>query len=534
MPLLDWVNRNQAEETADNIPYHLLKFEQAYGDSTKAKENLIIQGDNLQALKALLPLYGGQIKCVFIDPPYNTQAAFEHYDDKLEHAQWLSLMYPRLQIIYKLLSQDGFLCVHIDDKEGPYLKVMLDEIFKRDNYQNTFYIQVRYADKTLKEDMAYHKQIEYLMVYRKSPLAKPNRPSVKSGVEKFIYSIETDDKPSKIVEMAGKEVEVYNKGTYKITKHSDGFTEGLKEIWASGTILDGNSSGRFFRDFLTGRVSEDGLGTLYKVPNIGDDMYDHRFFTGPKRAGATKGKYFQGVPLQKMDKTHKNIPIPNFYDFADRFGNCRGEGGVSFRSGKKPEHYIKTILEIFSNKNDYVLDSFLGSGSTAATAHKLGRKHIGIEIGDHAKTHVLPRLKRVVDGEKTGISTDAKWKGGGGFSFFTLGSAIFDEHGLLNPDISFSDLANYVWWLKTQTALSSVEDLSSPFLGIYEGVAYYLLYDAVLGDMKGNILTHSTLKYLNECYAHEGKRIIIGEATRIGTASLEKLNIEFQQIPYTL
>ena len=199
MPLLHWVNRNQAEETATQVPYHLLKFEKSYGDAEKAKENLIIQGDNLQALKALLPLYGGQVKCIFIDPPYNTQSAFEHYDDKLEHAQWLSMMYPRLVLLHTLLAHDGFICVHLDDKEGSYLKVMLDEIFGRSNYQNTFYIQTRYADKTLKEDMAYHKQIEYLLVYRKSFSAKPIRPKVEAGLEKFCVSISTNSDPSKVI-----------------------------------------------------------------------------------------------------------------------------------------------------------------------------------------------------------------------------------------------------------------------------------------------------------------------------------------------
>ncbi len=411
MPLLDWVNRNQAEETADQVPYHLLKFEQSYGDVDKAKENLIIQGDNLQALKALLPLYGGQIKCVFIDPPYNTQNAFEHYDDKLEHSQWLSLLYPRLVLLHQLLSQDGFMCVHIDDKEGSYLKVMLDEIFGRQNYQNTIYTQVRYAEKTLKEDMAYHKQIEYLLIYRKSHLSKPNRPQLSSNNDKFCYSIKTISAASETIMMGGKQVEVFKKGDYKIIKHDKGFNEGLKEIWASGTILDGNSSGRFFRDYLTGRVEEDGLGALYRVPNIGDDMYEYRYFTGPKRAGATKGKYYQGIPLEKLDQTHKHVPIPNFYDFADRFGNCRNEGGVAFRGGKKPEEYIRTILEIFSNEGDYILDSFLGSGSTAASAHKMKRKYIGIEIGEHATTHVLPRLESVINGDNTGISSDVGWNG---------------------------------------------------------------------------------------------------------------------------
>lgn len=536
MPLLDWVNRNQAEETADNVPYHLLKFEQSYGDIDKAKENLIIQGDNLQALKALLPLYGGQIKCVFIDPPYNTQNAFEHYDDKLEHSQWLSLLYPRLVLLHQLLSQDGFICVHIDDKEGSYLKVMLDEIFGRQNYQNTIYSQVRYAEKTLKEDMAYHKQIEYLLIYRKSHLSKPNRPQLSSNNDKFCYSIKTISAASETIMMGGKQVEVFKKGDYKIIKHDKGFNEGLKEIWASGTILDGNSSGRFFRDYLTGRVEEDGLGALYRVPNIGDDMYEYRYFTGPKRDGATKGKYYQGVPLEKLDQTHKQVPIPNFYDFADRFGNCRNEGGVAFRGGKKPEEYIRTILEIFSNEGDYILDSFLGSGSTAASAHKMKRKYIGIEIGEHATTHVLPRLESVINGDNTGISSDVGWNGGGGFDFYTLGSPVFDEQGFLHSDVKFNDLASYVWWLETKTPLQSNRH-DTPFLGVFNEVAYYLLYNGVLGDKRprgGNLLTHKVLKYLDEHYAYDGKRIIIGEATRIGDSSLEALNIEFKQIPYAL
>ena len=537
MPLLDWVNRNQAEETATQVPYHLLKFEKSYGDAEKAKENLIIQGDNLQALKALLPLYGGQVKCIFIDPAYNTQSAFEHYDDKLEHAQWLSMMYPRLVLLHTLLAHDGFICVHLDDKEGSYLKVMLDEIFGRSNYQNTFYIQTRYADKTLKEDMAYHKQIEYLLVYRKSFSAKPIRPKVEAGLEKFCVSISTNSDPSKVINLGGKQVEVYEKSQYEIKFHDNGFKEGLKEIWATGSILDGNSSGRFFRDYLAGRATEDGLEVLYKVPSIGDDMYDFRYFTGPKRSSATKGKYFQGVPLEKLELTEKELPIPNFYDFADRFGNCRHEGGVEFRSGKKPEHYLETILKIFTNSGDLVLDSFLGSGSTAAVAHKMGRKYIGIEMRSQAQTHVVPRLQAVISGEQTGISKDNKWQGGGGFSFYTLGSPVFDDQGFLNADVKFKDLASYVWWLETKAALNQTEQFDNPFLGIHEGTAYYLLYNGILGDRRpngGNVLTVPILNYLNECHAHEGKRVIIGEASRLGAARLEALNIEFKQIPYSL
>lgn len=147
MPFLDWVNKSQAKETTREVPYHLLKLEAVYGEPSN---NLLIQGDNLLALKALIPFYAGRVKCIFIDPPYNTQSAFEHYDDRLEHSQWLTMMYPRLVLLRELLADDGFIVVHIDDSEGHYLKVMLDEIFGRINNQATIYVQVRYPDKTLK------------------------------------------------------------------------------------------------------------------------------------------------------------------------------------------------------------------------------------------------------------------------------------------------------------------------------------------------------------------------------------------------
>lgn len=530
MPLLDWLNKDSATKAAAKSAYRLLEEvpELSYGD--KDSENLIIQGDNLEALKALLPFYAGKVKCVFIDPPYNTKSAFEHYDDNLEHSVWLSLIYPRLELLHQLLAVDGFLCCHIDDAEGAYIKVVLDEIFGRSNYQTTFYNQVRYAEKTLKEDMAYHKQIEYVHIYRKSFSAKPIKPIVDTGFDKFAYEIKLLKEPVKVLTLGGKKVEVFEKTAYKIVKHANGFKEGLKEIWATGSILDGNSSGRFFRDYLTGRTQEDGLGAIYKVADIGDDIYDYRYFTGPQKITATKGKYFQGVPLSKLEQTEKEIPIPNFYDFADRFGNCRHEGGVDFRSGKKPEHYLQLILSRFSKKGDLILDSFLGSGSTAAASIKMGRKFIGIEIGAQAITHCQPRLKAVVDGDGTGISDSENWQGGGGFRFCKLGQTVFDEFGVLNADIKFSTLAAHIWFIETRHPLGQKK--RSPLIGIHNGTAYYLLYNGILGDKRpsgGNVLTGKVLDLLPK---FDGHKVIYGETTRLGEARLKQENITFKQIPY--
>lgn len=203
-------------------------------------ENMIIHGDNLLALKALESKYTGKIKCIYIDPPYNTGEAFEYYDDNLEHSTWLNLMYNRLIILHNLLSDDGFFCCQIDDSESSYLKVVLDEIFGRSNYLTTLYIRVRYSQKTLKQDMAFHKEIEQVHIYRKSPMAKPVLSTVEADYEKFKYRIEILKEPVKILELGGKKVELYDKESYKIIEEN-GSEYGLKEIWASGTILDGNS-----------------------------------------------------------------------------------------------------------------------------------------------------------------------------------------------------------------------------------------------------------------------------------------------------
>lgn len=391
-------------------------------------DNMLIKGDNLLALKALEADYAGKVKCVYIDPPFNTGAAFEHYDDGIEHSIWLSLMRERLEILRRLLSPTGFLCAHIDDSEGHYLKVLLDEVFGRSNYLTTFYVQVRYPQKTLKQDMDFHKEIEMVHVYRKEYGARPRLNETSWSDEKYCFYIHETSAPER-VRFGGKDVDIFRDGDFTISK-GEPSSDGLKEIWATGTILDGNSSGRFFRDFLTGRSAIDGLGALYKVYGIGDDNLDYRYFSGPKRATATKGKYYQGIPKSKaLDlEAIQKTPIENFYDLAGSFGNCRHEGGVEFRSGKKPEKLLEIVLRHFSEPGDLVIDSFAGSGTTGAVAHKMRRRWIMMEIGDHADTHITKRLKNVIKGaDDTGVSENVQWKGGGGFRYYTLASSVLEK-----------------------------------------------------------------------------------------------------------
>ena len=495
----------------------------SYGDPQSP--NMLIHGDNLIALQALQQEFSGRIKCIYIDPPYNTGSAFEYYDDNLEHSIWLTLMKQRLVLLRELLSDDGFFCCHIDDSESHYIKVLLDEIFSRSNYLTTLYVRVRYPDKTLKSDMDFHKEIEQVLIYRKNYGATPNFDHDDVGYEKFIYEIKETGN-GKETEIGGKRVVIFENGDYKIVKKENGDEYGLKEIWATGTILDGNSSGRFFRDYLTGRYETDGYGVLYKVYGIGDDRYDYRYFTGPKRAGATKGKYYQGVPVSQLEaeSVQRKKPIGGFYDLAGSFGNCRHEGGVEFRSGKKPEALLEMIIRYFSNKGDWVLDSFLGSGSTIATAHKMGRKWIGVELGEHAYKLCKVRMDNVINGDKTGISKDYDWKGGGGYHFYELAPSLLVKNEKLpiyqiNPEYTFEMICE---------AICKIEGF------------HYKSQDVFHGYSSEKRYIHITMEFINAAYIKSlSLRLFEGQSLLVyGTKAQSDMvlpeNIEVKKIPKDL
>ena len=408
-------------------------------DPDGSSDNLLIHGDNLLALKALEQDYAGKVKCIYIDPPYNTGNAFEYYEDGLEHSEWLNLMKPRLEILRSLLRDDWFICCQIDDQEWAYLKVIMDEVFWRANYLTTLYIRVRYADKTLKQDMNFHKEIECIHIYRKNYWAIPNMPMKQIDFEKFCYSIKEKEKWREI-SLWGKKVVVFEKWEYEIVKW-EWHDKWLKEIWASWTILDWNSSWRFFRDYLNWRYDIDWYWVLYKIYWIWDDSFDYRYFTWPNKEWATKGKYFQWVPIKQLEstETHKTSPINNFYDFAWSFGNCRSEWWVDFRGGKKPEKMIEMLLNYFSNKWDIILDSFLWSWSTAAVAHKMHRKWIGIEIWNHAYTHVKVRMDNVINWDKTWISKELNRQWWWSYKFYELWPSLLiqDQYGqrIINKEL---------------------------------------------------------------------------------------------------
>lgn len=507
MPFLDWVNKNQAKEATREVPYHLLKMESVHGDLTGANENLLIQGDNLLALKALIPFYAGQVKCIFIDPPYNTQSAFEHYDDKLEHSQWLSMMYPRLVLLRDLLAEDGSIWITLDDREVHYMKVMMDEVFGRANFIANVVWEKVYTPKSNGRGLS--ADHDHLLVYAKT------QTWLDSGWNLIPRTEE-------------------QKGRFK---NPDNDPNGPWRTYPLDVRTEDGARREKYRYEVvlpSGRAVKPAAGRHWALP--ADEFTRQR-----ERGEIYFGKDGDAMPTKKvyLRDAKQGVIARTWWPYKEVSGNQDAKREVLALFGDsgfitpKPEKLIERILTIGSNPNDLVLDSFLGSGTTAAVAHKMGRRFIGIEMGEHARTHCLPRLQKVIEGEQGGISKAVEWHGGGGFRFCTLGEPAFDEHGRIHPEVRFATLAAYVWHFETGKPGEHAFD--KPLLGVHDGTAYFLLFNGILGDRRpagGNVLTHAVLQALNQDFPHGGPKVIYGESSRLGAARLAAEGITFKQIPY--
>lgn len=513
MPTLDWLARDEAFRTAARVPTRVLRpHPAAHAVGTPPPDgNLLVQGDNLEALKALLPFYRGQVKCIFIDPPYNTRSAFEHYDDNLEHAQWLGMMLPRLQLLREFLREDGSIWVTIDDNEGHYLKVLMDEVFGRANFVANVVWQKKYA---VAND---HKTIapmhDHILVYRRSASWQRNlleRAASKDKLYKF-SDARGDWRPDNYT--CSKTADERPNLFYPIEHPTTG-----EEIWPKRTRVWAFSREQHAEHVKADMLywGKDGKG---RVPSV--KRYKH---------------------LLKQDGI---VPQSLWHhDFAGHTDASRKEaravlGTLSLQDDfltPKPELLIQRILHIATHPGDLVLDSFLGSGTTAAVAHKMGRRWIGIEAGEHAVTHCLPRLRKVIEGEQGGISASVGWQGGGGFQFMALGEPLFDPRGDIHPEVRFADLARFIWLRETGTALQHMAP-GTPLLGVHQGVGHYLLFNGVLGDRRpasGNVLTTPVLDALRQTCWHAGPKLIYGEACRLGEARLAQEGISFKQLPHAV
>jgi adenine-specific DNA-methyltransferase len=515
MPTLDWLNRDAAFRSADAVPYRLLHTVSHHG--TGDAHNLLVQGDNLQALKALLPLYRAQVKCIFIDPPYNTKSAFEHYDDNLEHSQWLSLMLPRLQLLREFLREDGSLWVTIDDHEGHYLKVLMDEVFGRRGFIATIVWQKRYSRDNNSAIGGVH---DYVLCYAMNPDGfRSTRNRVEPDARtRSAYRNPNDDPngPWRLVPMTGAGLRPNQQ--YPVTTPSG------KVIFPPAGRHWGVLEEKFLQQVASGKVffgknGDSAPGYLRYLSEI---------------EGLVPWTWWPHEDVGHTDESKKEI--------LSLFGSS------NVFDTPKPERLLQRILHIATNPGDLVLDSFLGSGTTAAVAHKMGRRWIGIEMGEHAVTHCLPRLEKVVAGEQGGISAAVGWQGGGGFRFLRLGEPVFDADGRIHTAVRFAALAAFVWQQETRSAYTPAEHggvpgavAGTPLIGVHEGLAVCLLYNGILGDRRpdsGNVLNLAVLQALKQVFQQHGlqagARVVYGEACTLGPARLHAEGITFRQIPYEL
>lgn len=357
--------------------------------------NMLIHGDNLLALKALEQDYAGKVKCIYIDPPYNTGSAFEHYDDGVEHSKWLNLISPRLKGLKNLLAEDGSIWISIDDNEAHYLKVFCDELFGRRNFIATNVWQKIHSTKN---DARYlSENHEYIFAYAKN-------------IDKLrINLLERTD------EMNNRYQNVDNDP---------------RGPWQSGDLVANEERTNGYYDVVGPK------GTIFNVPKGKHWVYsqermekmitDNRIWFGKDgTAFPRKKRFLTEVQQGRKGNTWWESKEVGHNQEAKRENISLNSKDVF--STPKPERLIERVFNLATNEGDIVLDSFLGSGTTAAVAHKMGRRWIGIELGEHAKTHCFPRLKQVVDGEQGGISKAVNWQGGGGFKFYSLAPPLLTK-----------------------------------------------------------------------------------------------------------
>ena len=466
--------------------------EKSYGDPRS--ENMLIHGDNLVALQALQQDFYGSIKCIYIDPPYNTGSAFEHYDDNLEHSIWLSLMRKRLILLRELLSEEGTIWIQIDDEEQAYLKVLCDEVFGRGNFVNMISVNMKNIAGVSGggEDKRLKKNCEYILIYAKDYSLLPlfNGPYVYTEISDLVQQYAEEGKSWKYtsvldepgekeyygstVDGDGNEIKVYLRKnpvmmSIKQVATRDGITE--KEAYQKYGISIFQTTNA--QSSIRSRVME------YRTENsIAEDLISIEYVP---RTGKNRGTLYE--QFYKGDKCRLFVWLKDtsevidgelfkkdlqgtYWDMNAWMKNLTKEGSVEFGNGKKPEQLIRQIFEMATEPGDWVLDSFLGSGTTAAVATKMDRKWVGIELGNHAYTHCKVRLDRIVNGEDAGGITKAvNWEGGSGYHFYELAPSLLIKNERLpiyqiNSEYTFEMLCE---------AICKIEGFKYKRDGVYHG-----------------------------------------------------------------
>jgi site-specific DNA-methyltransferase (adenine-specific)/adenine-specific DNA-methyltransferase len=529
MPTLDWIGKKAVVEHHKQVPFHLLKSNDELSVGEPGSGNLLVRGDNLLALKALLPYYAGQVKCIYIDPPYNTGNENWVYNDNVNsqemrewlgktvgkeaedlsrHDKWLCMMYPRLVLLRDMLRDDGAIFVSIDDNEVQNLRGIMDEVFGANNFVSTIIWQKIY---TVKNSAKYLSEMhDYVVLYAKSkPKWQRNlRPRDESTDED--YSNPDDDPEGSWISHALQSRNPYSKGTYPIQ-------------CPGGRLIEGPPPGTYWR------------------------LSESNFWKHDKQGRVWWGQDKNGMPRIKEYLKHAKAGVVPTTFWPHQWAGTNSGAKTDLRAimgdqqmfiTPKPIQLIQRILELASDKNSLILDSFAGSGATGHAVLDINRRDGGnrqfilVEMeADIARDVTAERLRRVCNGyqKPDGSAVDGL---GRGFRFCQLADPLFDYLGQIAEFVTFADLARHVFFVATGEPLPDSADLRTPLVGVANGVAVYLLFNGILGDKSvngGNVLTRDILASLPP---YEGTRIIYGNGCRISHERLRRENIIFRQVPY--
>jgi adenine-specific DNA-methyltransferase len=532
MPTLDWIGKNAVVGHHKEVPYRLIKCDKELSAGAAGEGNLLVEGDNLHALKALLPYYGGKVKCIYIDPPYNTgnegwiyndnvtspeikkwlgQVVGREAEDLSRHDKWLCMMYPRLVLLHQFLREDGAIFISIDDNEIGQLRLLMDEIFGMNNFVTCISWHKRVSPAN--DAKYFSTDLDYVLVYaRKLESWKPNRLKMNEVQRGNYRNPDSDPRGdwNSAAYTCAKTAEERPNLYYAIRQPNTG-----AEIWPNK-----NRVWAYERTTHAEHVAENmiywGSNGLSEKPRIKKFLNEARLvvprsFWTPNEAG-----HNQEGKLELID-----LNITEFF------------------ATPKPSRLVKRVLEIATNPGDLVLDSFAGSGTTGHAVLNMNkdggkRRFILVEMESKiARNITAERVHRITHGYTN--ANGEKIEGlGGGFRFCTLSEPLFDERGQINSSVKFSDLAHHVFFTETGEPMPKRPDKRTPLLGVHNGRAIYLLFNGILGDKQaqgGNVLTNDVLKILP---SHAGARVIYGTACRLSANRLKREGVTFRQIPYEI
>jgi adenine-specific DNA-methyltransferase len=543
MPTLNWIGKDAVVNHHKGVPFRLLKCNERLSVGADSG-NLLVQGDNLEALKALLPYYAGQVKCIYIDPPYNTGNEGWVYNDNVNspemrewlgkvvggeaedlsrHDKWLSMMHPRLTLLRELLREDGVIFISIDDIEIGSLRPILDEIFGKQNFIATVVWQKKQSPQN--DAINLSDMHDYLVVYAKRAKQSRNdisgwqRQLLPRGERQSRRYINPDNDPrgnwtssdSTCNKTADERPNLYYAVTNPIT--GEEILPSRRRVW------------------------------LYERVVFNQMILDNRVWWGENGRNFPRVKKF-------LSEVAEGI-VPSTW-WAREFAGDNQEAQREIRkifsvdeqgfSTPKPTKLIQRILQISTSSNDIVLDSFAGSGTTGHAVIKQNvedggnRRFVLIEMDKNIAENIsAERLKRVAQGytyqDQKG-NTKQEEGLGGGFRYCELGATLFDASGQIREEVTYTDLAQHVYFVETGQPLPGNAKGHSPLLGVSNGAGVYLLYNGILKDKStngGNVLTYEILKALQK---HDGQKVIYGNGCRIGKHRLQELGIVFKQIPY--